>query len=252
MAKKRLIPAMLLADGRLVKGRRFTDHEDAGNPVTTAKIYNDQMADEILVLDIQATPLGRAPDLDTLRALAARCFVPISFGGGIASVEIGREALRAGADKLVVNSGALRDPTLIGALAAQFGRQAVVAAVDVLALPQGDRVATACGQRATDLDPVAWARRVVEMGAGEIVLTSVDREGGRGGLDLDLCRRVAEAVDVPVVAHGGVGRLEDFVAAVTAGGATAVAAGRIFQFADNNLIKVRRYMLSQGVDLRAQ
>jgi cyclase len=250
MPHKRLIPAMLLSDGRLVKGRRFADHEDAGNPVTTAKIYNDQMADEILVLDIAATPRRRPSDLDTLRAMAARCFVPIAFGGGIATADDARAALRAGADKIVVNSAALHEVGVLSAMAEQFGRQAVVAAIDWLQTAAGPRVAAECGRHATDRDPVQWARSVAAAGAGEILLTSVDREGGRGGPDVELCRRVASAVDVPVIAQGGVGRLEDFVAAIVDGTAAAVAAGRSFQFADNNLIKVRRFMIGQGVDLR--
>jgi len=250
MPHKRLIPAMLLSGGRLVKGRRFADHEDAGNPVTTAKIYNDQMADEILVLDIDATPRGQAPDLETLRAMAQRCFVPIAFGGGVASVETGREVLRAGADKLVVNAAALRDPSLVTQMASQFGRQAVVVAIDCVTAAGGARVAADCGRRATDRDPVDWAQAVARAGAGEILLTSVEREGARSGTDIELCRRVARSVDIPVIVHGGVGRLEDFVAAVTDGTAAAVAAGRTFQFADNNLIKVRRFMIGQGVDLR--
>jgi cyclase len=250
MPKKRLIPVLLLSDGRLVKGRQFVDHEDAGNPATTARIYNDQMADEIVVLDIQAGPRRRGPDLETLRALAARCFIPISFGGGIASVDTGRAVLRAGADKIVVNAAARRRPALIAELAGTFGRQAVVVAVDFIPTPKGPRVAGNCGKTALDQHPVEWARQAAVMGAGEILLTSVEREGCRTGPDLETTRVVAEAVDVPVIAHGGMGQLKDFVAAVTDGKASGVAAGRIFQFADNNLIKVRRFMQSQGVSLR--
>jgi imidazole glycerol-phosphate synthase subunit HisF len=251
MAHGRLIPAMLLSSGRLVKGRRFGNHEDAGNPVTTARIYNDQMADEIVVLDIDATPQGRGPDLDTLAALTQRCFVPIAFGGGIASVETAAAALRAGADKIVINSAAQAKPSFLSELAGQFGSQAVVAAIDVIDTPAGPRVAADQGRKATIRKPAEWAAELAAAGAGEIFLTSVDREGGRGGLDLAMTRMVAEAVPIPVVAHGGVGRLEDFVSAFTEGGASAVAAGRIFQFADNNLIKVRRYMVQSGVELRS-
>jgi imidazole glycerol-phosphate synthase subunit HisF len=251
MAHGRLIPAMLLSSGRLVKGRRFRDHEDAGNPVTTARIYNDQMADEIVVLDIDATAQGRGPDLEALAALTQRCFVPVAFGGGIASVETAAAALRAGADKIVINSAAQAKPSFLSELAEQFGCQAVVAAIDVIDTPAGPRVAAERGHKATARKPAEWAAEIAAAGAGEIFLTSVDREGSRAGLDLAMTRMVAEAVSIPVIAHGGVGRLEDFVSAFTEGGASAVAAGRIFQFADNNLIKVRRYMVQSGVELRS-
>ena len=250
MPKARLIPAMLLSQGRLVKGRSFTDHEDAGNPLTTAKIYNDQMADEILVLDIEATPQGRGPDLATLSALTRRCFVPVAFGGGIDSVESAASALRSGADKIVLNAAALTRPSLIGELAACFGSQAVVIAIDSREGPRGARVATDCGRQLLERKPTDWAREAEAQGAGEILLTSVDREGRRSGLDIAGIRAVAQAVDIPVIAHGGVGRLEDFVAAFEEAGASAVAAGRIFQFADNNLIKVRRYMQQHSIDMR--
>ena len=250
MAKARLIPTMLLSQGRLVKGRRFADHEDAGNPVTTAKIYNDQMADEIVILDIEATAAQRAPDLATLSALTARCFVPVTFGGGVASLETAAAVLRAGADKVAVNAAVLARPALIGEMAARFGSQAIVVAIDVLETRNGARVATDNGRRATAHDPVAWAQEVEAAGAGELLLTSVEREGRRCGPDLAGIRRVAEAVTVPVIGHGGIGRLEDFVSTITEGGAAAVAAGRIFQFADNNLIKVRRYMRQHQVDVR--
>lgn len=250
MAGSRLIPAMLLSKGRLVKGRRFAEHEDAGNPITTAKIYNDQMADEIVVLDIEATATGRGPDLETLAALTARCFVPVTFGGGVASVETAAEVLRSGADKVALNAAALARPGLVSELAGQFGSQAVVVALDVLETRAGPRVATDSGRRATERGPVAWAQEMEAAGAGELLLTSVEREGCRCGPDLAAIRSIVEAVTIPVIAHGGVGKLEDFVSAIAEGGAAAVAAGRIFQFADNNLIKVRRYMQQNHVDVR--
>lgn len=250
MAKKRLIPAMLLSGSRLVKGRGFTDHEDAGNPVTTAKIYNDQMADEIVVIDIEATSAGRDPDFATLAALTARCFVPITFGGGIATLDAATKALRAGADKVLLNAAALAQPALIGELAGQFGRQAVMVAIDTLTTKSGPRVARNCGRQATDIAPLDWALEAQRLGAGEILLTSVEREGMRGGLDLGTVGDISGALSIPVIAHGGVGRLEDFVTVFQETAAAAVAAGRIFQFADNNLIKVRRFMQQHGIDLR--
>jgi len=246
----RLIPAMLLSAGRLVKGRSFANHEDAGSPVTTATIYNDQMADEIVVLDIDATPKNDPPDLETLQALSRRCFVPISFGGGINSVAKAADALRAGADKVVVNTAALENLEFVSELAGQFGSQAIVVAIDYLTTTAGPRVASKSGKQATDRLPEIWARDAEAAGAGEIFLTCVEREGMRSGLDVQMVRDISEAVSIPVIAHGGVGRLEDFVSAFDKGGASAVAAGRIFQFADNNLIKVRRYMQQNGVDLR--
>lgn len=252
MPKKRLIPAMLLAGRRLVKGKRFRAHEDAGDPVTTARIYNDQMADEILLLDIEATPQGRGPDLDTLERLTKRCFVPLAFGGGIGDLASAGAALRAGADKVVLNAAAVARPALVGELAARFGSQAIVVAIDVLETRQGPRVAAERGGRALPQHPADWAASLEAEGAGEILLTSVDREGLRGGLDLATTRAVAEAVSLPVIAHGGVGRLDDFVSAFTEGQASAVAAGRMFQFADNNLIKVRRYLQQNGIDMRTR
>ena len=250
MLQARLVPAMLICGGRLVKGRQFMNHEDAGSPATTAKIYNDQMADEILVLDIQATPKNRVPDVDTLRQLSERCFVPISFGGGVTSTQIGQEVFRAGADKIVLNAAAIAEPKLISNLADLYGRQAVVVAIDVRDTEQGPRVVTDRSHSITEMDPARWAEPAVAHGAGEILLTSVDREGTRSGIDVQTTRAVVEAVDVPVIAHGGVGQLEDFVTAIAETGAAAVAAGRIFQFADNNLIKVRRYMQGHGIHLR--
>jgi imidazole glycerol-phosphate synthase subunit HisF len=250
MSKIRLIPAMLLSNGRIVKGRHFRDHEDAGSPVTTAKIYNDQMADEIVVMDIQASVINREPDLDTLAKMTERCFVPVTFGGGITSVEIAKKVLRAGADKLLINASALNEPTIITELASQFGRQAIVVAIDFISEAADAQVASHCGKNATGLHPVEWAQRAALLGAGEIVLTAVDREGCRTGPNIDISREVTMAVDVPTVIQGGVGQLQDFVEAISKTGASAVAAGRIFQFADYNLIKVRRYMQSQGIDLR--
>jgi cyclase len=250
MVFARLIPTMLLSKGRLVKGCRFHDHEDAGHPAMTAKIYNDQMADEVLVLDIDATPEGKPPNIAMLKELASRCFVPIAFGGGISDTETAATVLSQGADKFVINSAALARPQLIEEAAVRFGRQAVVVAIDFTNTKAGPRVATACGTRATDLHPVEWAKSVESLGAGEILITCVEREGTRTGLDIDTTRNVAEAVSIPVIAHGGVGGLEDFVAAFKRCGASAVAAGRTFQFADNNLIKVRRYMQQNGIELR--
>ena len=252
MSKKRLIPAMLLAGHRLVKGRGFADHEDAGNPVTTAKVYNDQMADEILVLDIEATPQGRAPDLETLSALTKRCFVPISFGGGIADCEMANSAMRAGADKIVVNAAALARPALLTELAERFGSQAVVLAIDMRETASGRRVSAERGSRLTERSPLDWALEAQSLGAGEILLTSVEREGRRTGLDLVGTGALTAALSIPVIAHGGVGRLEDFANAFTEAGAAAVASGRALQFADNNLIKVRRFMQQQGIDLRSR
>lgn len=246
----RLIPAMLLSAGRLVKGRSFANHEDAGSPVTTATIYNDQMADEIVVLDIDATSKDDPPDLETLQALSRRCFVPISFGGGINSVAKAAEVLRAGADKVVVNTAALENLGFVSELAGQFGSQAIVVAIDYVTTTAGARVTTKSGKQATDRLPETWARDAEAAGAGEIFLTCVEREGMRSGLDVKMVRKISETVSIPVIAHGGVGRLEDFVSAFSEGGASGIAAGRIFQFADNNLIKVRRYMQQNGVDLR--
>lgn len=247
---KRVIPAMLVAGGRLVKGQSFGDHEDAGNPVTTARIYNDQLADEIIILDTEARRTGRGPDLDLLRRIAENCFVPIGFGGGIDSVQIAADALRSGADKVILNTQALERPTLISELAGRFGQQAVTVALDYRRVRDTRIVFTHNAQSNTGMELFEAIRRMCAAGSGEIMLTDVDREGRRAGPDLATIEEAARAIDRPVIAHGGIGSLEDFADILTGTGAQAAAAGRVFQFSDFNLIKVRRYLIQHGVRMR--
>ena len=249
MPAKRIIPSMLLSKGRLVKGTSFKGHEDAGNPITTARIYNDQMADELSILDIDASPNKNNPDLETLYQLSKRCFIPISFGGGINSIEVAAQVIRAGADKVIVNQAGIDDMTFINSLSTIFGKQAVVFAIDFTSTLDGERVVTKSGTEVTSYCPKDLAKQAEKMGAGEIILTDVEHEGTRKGPNLNVIKEVSIGLKIPLVANGGVGDLDDFVNILSETNASAVSAGRILQFADNNLIKVRRYIQSKGIHL---
>lgn len=245
----RLIPSLLLRDGRMVKGTRFGEYRDVGYPVTTAKVYDAQGADELLFLDIAAATENRRTLFDVVSRTAAECFMPLTVGGGVRSVDDVRSLLLAGADKVSINTEAVRQPALIGDAAARFGSQCVVVAIDVKGSVDGT-VWTHGAQQPTALRPVEWARRVVALGAGELIITSIDREGTRTGYDLALIRAVADAVPVPVVASGGVGRLDDLVAGIRDGHASAVSAASIFHFTDQSVIKARAYMRQAGLPMR--
>ena len=235
----------------MVKGVRFDDFRDVGAPVTTAKIYDAQGADELVFLDIEASREGRGTIIDVVSKVADECFMPLTAGGGVRSLADFRRLLLAGADKVSINTAAVENPALITEAARQHGAQCVVVSIDVKAGADGRaEVHTHAGRRPTGLDPVEWARRVVALGAGEILLTSVDREGTREGYDLPLVRSVAEAVDVPVIASGGVGSLQHFVDGLTAGKASAVAAASIFHFTDQSVIKAKTFMKQAGIDVR--
>jgi cyclase len=240
----------LLRNGRMVKGVRFGDYRDVGHPVTTAKVYDAQGADELLFLDITATREERPVLLDVVSRTADECFMPLTVGGGVKSVEDVRALLLAGADKVAINSQAVARPELIREAAERFGSQCVVVAIDVKASLEG-AVWTHGGHQPTTLRPLDWARRSVELGAGELIVTSIDREGTRSGYDLRLTRAIADAVPVPVIASGGVGKLDDFVDGVRQGHASAVSAASIFHFTDQSVIKARSYMRQAGLDMRA-
>jgi imidazole glycerol-phosphate synthase subunit HisF len=249
--KKRLIPALLLKEGRCVKGRQFGDFRDTGNPLTAARVYDAQGADELVFLDITATAEARETTLDIVRHVAEECFMPLCVGGGIRTVEDVRLLLGNGADKVSINTAAVERPQFIEEAARRFGDQAVVLSVDIRRAPNGrPEVFTHAGRRATGLDPVAWARRAVDFGAGEIFLTSIDREGTMEGYDLELVRSVADAVTVPVIAHGGCGTLQHLVEAVTEGHADAVSCAAMLHFTDQSVIKARAHMKTYGVDVR--
>ncbi len=255
MLKTRIIPCLDVKDGRVVKGVQFVDLVDAGDPVESARAYDAAGADELCLLDITASHENRATILDVVRRTAEACFMPVTVGGGVRTVEDVRALMLAGADKVSINSAAVKDPAIVARAAEKFGSQAIVVAIDakrVSAPGEADRwgIFTHGGRNDTGLDAVAFARRVAELGAGEILLTSMDRDGTKSGFDLRLTRAVSDAVPVPVVASGGVGALDHFVEGVTAGGASAVLAASVFHFGVFTIAEVKRHMAAAGVPVR--
>ena len=249
--KTRLIPALLLREGRCVKGRQFKDFRDTGNPLTAARIYDAQGADELVFLDITASSHGHAITVDVIRQMSEEVFMPLCVGGGLRTVEDIREMLEAGADKVSLNTAVEERPHLIEEAARRFGNQCIVVSIDCRRQEGGHHeVFTYAGTHATGRDPVDWAREAVDLGAGEIFLTSIDREGTLEGYDLDLVRSVADAVTVPVIAHGGCGTLDHLVSAVKEGHADAVSCASLLHFTDQSVIKARAHMKTYGVDVR--
>ena len=249
---KRIIPCLDVDRGRVVKGVKFVGIRDAGDPLEAAKRYDQQGADELTFLDITASSDERDTMISVVEAVAAEVFIPLTVGGGIRSVEDIRRLLNAGADKVSINTAAVLDSDLVAAAAARFGSQCIVLAVD--AKRRGDangfEVYTHGGRKATGRDVIEWSRRMVEAGAGEILLTSMDRDGTREGFDLELTRRVSDAVSVPVIASGGVGTLEHLVQGVTEGGADAVLAASIFHFGEHTIEEAKRCMAARGIPVR--
>lgn len=251
MLRVRVIPCLDVKDGRVVKGVNFVSLRDAGDPVEQARAYDAAGADELMFLDITASHEGRGAILDVVARTADVCFMPLSVGGGVRTVEDARALLLAGADKISINTAAVEDPDLISRCADAFGSQAVVAAIDARSVPGGGwRVFTYGGRRDTGLDAAAWAEIVVGRGAGEILLTSMDRDGVRAGYDLGLLRAVTNAVKVPVIASGGAGEARHMVEAVTEGGADAVLAASIFHFGAVSIAEVKAAMAAAGVPVR--
>ena len=255
MLRRRVIPCLDVADGRVVKGTRFVDLVDEGDPPELAERYAREGADELVFLDISAAPERRGTLLDIVERTARRAFIPLTVGGGVRSTEEMRDALRAGADKVSLNTAAVADPTLIGRCAARFGSQAVVVAIDARrrARPGPQpmwEVVVKGGREATPLDAVAWAERVVELGAGELLVTSIDRDGTGAGFDTDLLRAVTGRVSVPVIASGGAAGPADFVAAVRDGGADAVLAASIFHRRIHSIASVKAAMAAAGLPVR--
>lgn len=225
MLKTRVMPCLLLRNAGLVKTVRFADPVYVGDPINTVRIYNEKEVDELIFLDIMATPNGKPPQFAMVAEIATECFMPFAYGGGVRTAEDAKQLFSAGAEKVAVNSAAFDRPELVTEIATRFGNQSVIASIDVKKKLLGRyEVFTNGGKRATGQDPVAYAVRMQELGAGEILLTSIDRDGVMKGYDVELIRTVARAVDVPVIACGGAGRIEDFAEAVNAG-ASAVAAG---------------------------
>ena len=253
MQTARIIPCLDVDAGRVVKGVNFVDLVDAGDPVELAARYDREGADEVIFLDITASSDARDTILDVARRTAEEVFIPFTVGGGIRSVEDARALLRAGADKVSVNSAAVDRPDLVAEIAGEFGSQCAVVAIDakaVAGIHGGFEVFVRGGRTPTGLDAVAWATRVVELGAGEILLTSMDRDGTRIGFDLGLTRAITDAVDVPVIASGGVGTLDHLAEGVLHGGADAVLAASIFHFGEHTVAEAKAHLAAAGISVR--
>jgi cyclase len=250
---KRIIPCLDVDKGRVVKGVRFVDIRDAGDPVEAARRYDEQGADELTFLDITASSDDRVTMVHVVEDVASQVFIPLTVGGGIRTLEDIRRLLQAGADKVAINTAAVFDPDFVRAAAERFGSQCIVVAIDAKQVawePPRWEIYTHGGRRPTGLDAVEWARRMVALGAGEILLTSMDRDGTRDGFDLPLTRAIADAVEVPVIASGGVGRLEHLAEGVLQGRADAVLAASIFHFAEYTIAQAKQVMAQRGIEVR--
>jgi cyclase len=245
-----VIPCLDVTAGRVVKGTNFVDLRDAGDPVELAARYDAEGADELVFLDITASSDGRDTMVDVVYRTASEVFIPLTVGGGVRSIEDARRLLRAGADKVSVNTAAVERPSLITEIAGEFGTQCVVCAIDAKRRPGGFEVYVHGGRTPTDSDAIEWAAEAAARGAGEILLTSMDRDGTRDGFDLELTRAVVDVVGVPVIASGGVGSLEHFVDGVLLGGADAVLAASIFHFGDHSIAAAKQMMASRGISVR--
>ena len=249
---KRIIPCLDVTAGRVVKGVNFLELRDAGDPVEVARRYDEQGADEITFLDITATSDGRDLILPIIEAVASTVFIPLTVGGGVRAVSDVRRLLNAGADKVSINSAAISEPELVREAARKFGSQCIVVAIDAKRTADGLgwEVYTHGGRKATGLDAVAWARRMEELGAGELLLTSMDRDGTRSGFDLALTAAVSDAVGVPVIASGGVGSLQDLADGVQQGHADAVLAASIFHYGHHTVQEAKQFMSARGIPMR--
>lgn len=251
MVKKRIIPCLLLKNERCVKGVNFKNHRDVGHPVTNARIYQSQGADELIFLDIEASANQRCISPDLIEKVTNECFMPFTAGGGVKTINDIEKLLRAGADKVSINAAAVEDPEFILKAAKKFGKQCIVVDISYkLNEKRENEVFTLNGEKQTGLDPKEWAKKVESLGAGEILLTSIDREGTRTGYDTNLIKEIADSVEIPVIASGGAGSLEDLREAINNGHASAVSLGSILHFTDQNVIKSRNYLFTHGVDVR--
>lgn len=253
MLTKRVIPCMDVKGGRVVKGVNFVNLRDAGDPIELAQRYDEQKADEVIFLDITATSDDRATTIDLASRASEQLHLPYCVGGGFRTVADMRRMIAAGADKVSVNSAAIANPELLTLAAAAFGTQAVVCAIDaksVVGNPNKWEVYVAGGRKATGIDAVEWAREAARRGAGEILLTSMDRDGSRDGFDCHLTRTIARAVDIPVIASGGVGSIEHFAEGIIEGEADAVLAASVFHFGELTVCEVKEYMRAQGIPVR--
>jgi|TARA_B110000977_G_scaffold110447_1_gene143591 cyclase len=251
---KRIIPCLDVDKGRVVKGVQFVDIRDAGDPVEVARRYNEQGADEITFLDITASHEARDTTLHTVERMAGQVFIPLTVGGGVRELQDIRNLLNAGADKVAINSAAIHNPEFVREAAQRFGSQCIVVAIDAKQVEQGDEsrweIFTHGGRKPTGINAIEWAKKMTAYGAGEILLTSMDRDGTKNGFDLDLTSRISDAVNVPVIASGGVGNLQHLVDGIVLGKADAVLAASIFHFGEHTVPEAKRYMAERGVTVR--
>jgi cyclase len=251
---KRIIPCLDVDKGRVVKGVKFVDIRDAGDPVEVARRYNEQGADEITFLDITASHEARDTTLHTVERMASEVFIPLTVGGGVRELQDIRNLLNAGADKVAINSAAIHQPEFVREAAQRFGSQCIVVAIDAKQVEFGDNpvweIFTHGGRNPTSINAIEWAERMTAYGAGEILLTSMDRDGTKNGFDLDLTSRISDAVAVPVIASGGVGSLQHLVDGIIEGKADAVLAASIFHFGEHTVPEAKQYMAERGVNVR--
>ena len=251
MLKARIIPCLDVKDGRTVKGVNFVDLIDTGDPVEQAKVYDEQGADELTFLDITASHENRDTILDVVNRTAEQCFMPLTVGGGVRQLEDIRKLLLAGADKVSINTAAVQRPEFVGGAAEKFGSQCIVVAIDAKTTGPGKwEIFTHGGRKPTGIDAIQWAGRMADLGAGEILLTSMDRDGTRSGFDIELTRTMADSVSIPVIASGGVGTLDHLVEGVRDGHASAVLAASIFHFGEYSIPEAKAHMAAAGVAMR--
>jgi cyclase len=250
MLAKRIIPCLDVTAGRVVKGVNFVELKDAGDPVEIAKRYNDAGADELTFLDITASSDERDIILHIIEAVAEQVFIPLTVGGGVRKVDDIRRLLNAGADKVSINTAAVHNPELVAEASGYFGSQCIVVAIDAKRVDGHWEVFTHGGRKPTGLDAVEWAKKMESLGAGELLLTSMDRDGTKSGFDLELTRSISDAVDIPIIASGGVGNLQHLVDGVKEGHADAVLAASIFHFGEYTVDEAKRYMKQHGIEVR--
>ncbi len=250
MLKTRIIPCLDVKNGRVVKGVNFIDLKDAGDPVEQAKFYDDSGADELCFLDITASHENRGTILGVVERTAEQCFIPLTVGGGIRSLEDIRSLLAAGADKISINTAAVKNPGLVESAAKKFGSQCIVVALDARRTNNSYEIFTHGGRNQTGIDALDWAQQMESLGAGELLLTSMDRDGTQKGFDLELTQMIADAVKIPLIASGGVGKLQHLVDGVKVGHASAVLAASIFHFGTYSIEEAKSYMKSKGIAIR--
>ncbi len=250
MIKIRIIPCLDVDNGRVVKGINFVNLVDAGDPVKQAKFYSENGADEITFLDITATHEKRFAMVDIIERTANECLVPLTVGGGIRGVDDMKNFLSVGADKVSVNSSAIKEPKIITEGAMKFGNQCIVVAIDAKKIKNSWKVFINGGRVETGIDAIQWAKKVEKLGAGEILLTSMDRDGTKKGFDLELTKKISSSVGIPVIASGGIGKIDHFVDGVVKGGASALLAASVFHFGEFGISEVKKHLISKGIDVR--